>query len=428
MGKPVLSFSHAPQLVSVISAQSASTYANQLISFVVPWLVLSRTQDAASAGLVAFAMGVSAFIGILLGGFVTDRIGGRGASIIADTLSLLTTLLLAITLLFDIFALWLVIVSQVIGVFFDGPGQIAKNTLVPSAARVGNIPIVRAMGLTHTLQNTAMFVGPITAGLLIAVLNEAMTLLVAALIFGACIVLARMFQRHQSPVRPFTVKQAKFDTVEALQFLVREPFLGPMQIFGPFFAFMIPVSVIVFPAWFIFAGESSGSLGIFLGAQALGGIVGGFAFATFGPHVSQYKWLVVSTAAYALALLGISFLQPGSWQAMAVAFAMGMLFTGIMAIPYACFYSRAPQQLLGRLNSIGAAAAAMVGAFATLSFGWLMSATSPRNGILACAVGMSVVALGTIFFPFMKLLDDAPNSNFRGLSHSLNSKESGMNQ
>ena len=82
----------ANQLLRVMASQSASTYANQVIAFVIPWLVLTRTGSALNAGTVAFAMGAAALIGTLTGGLVTDRIGGRKVSIIADALSLITAL------------------------------------------------------------------------------------------------------------------------------------------------------------------------------------------------------------------------------------------------------------------------------------------------------------------------------------------------
>lgn len=145
----------ARQLLRIMGSQSASVYANQVIAFVVPWLVLTRTGSAANAGFVAFAMAAAALVGTLSGGLVNDRIGGRKVSMIADSLSLVTALLLALTLVFDYFSLWVVIVSQIIGVFFDAPGAIAKNTTIPAAAEEGKVPIVRAMGLQQTLQNMA---------------------------------------------------------------------------------------------------------------------------------------------------------------------------------------------------------------------------------------------------------------------------------
>jgi MFS family permease len=398
----------AHQLLRLLGSQSASTYANQVIAFVIPWLVLTRTGNAVSAGTVAFAMGVAAFVGVMTGGLITDRIGGRKVSIIADLLSTVTALLLGIALFFDYFSLWLVIVSQIIGVFFDGPGQIAKNTMVPGAAAKHDIPIVRAMGVQQTLQNVANFVGPLSAGLLVALLSESLTLMFASVLFAFCIFLVlrlpRQIMVHENHMN---LRQAYEDMREAVQFLIKDPFLGPMQLFGPSFAFVIgPVSAIVFPAWFVFANQSAAQLGIFLGAQALGGMIGGFIFAAFAPKVSQQKWLFAATSAYALALLGLFFLQPGSVVAMLVGFIAGMVFTGIMAIPYSSFYIRTPEKLLGRVNSLGAGMGFVIIALASLFFGWLINATSAKTGILVCAIVMGLIALGVYLFPFMKHLDE----------------------
>jgi MFS family permease len=398
----------ANQLLRLLGSQSVSTYANQVIAFVIPWLVLTRTGSAVSAGTVSFAMGIAAFVGVMTGGFITDRVGGRKVSMIADLLSTVTALLLGVALFFDFFSLWLVIVSQIIGVFFDGPGQIAKNTMVPAAATEHDVPIVRAMGIQQTLQNVANFVGPLSAGLLVALLSESITLMFASVLFLLCVFfvmgLPRKIMTHEGHM---SVRQAYEDMREAVQFLIKDPFLGPMQLFGPFFAFVIaPVSAIVFPAWFVFANQGAAQLGIFLGAQALGGMIGGFIFAAFAPKVSQHKWLFGATSAYALALLGLYFLQPGSIAALLVGFIAGIVFTGIMAIPYSSFYTRTPERLLGRVNSLGAGMAFVIIALASLFFGWLINVTSARVGILACAILMGLIALGVYLFPFMKHLDE----------------------
>jgi predicted MFS family arabinose efflux permease len=398
----------ANHLLSLLGSQSASTYANQVIAFVIPWLVLTRTGSAVSAGTVAFAMGIAAFVGVMIGGLITDRIGGRKVSMISDLLSMFTAVLLGIALFFNFFSLWLVIVSQIIGVFFDGPGQIAKNTMVPAAATQQDVPIVRAMGLQQTLQNVANFVGPLSAGLLVALLSESVTLMFAGLLFVLCVFLVvRLPGRITVSNRPMSAQQAFEDMREAVRFLVQDPLLGPMQLFGPFFAFVFgPVSSIVFPAWFVFGNQNAVQLGVFLGAQALGGMIGGFLFAAFAPKVSQQKWLFVATSAYALALLSLYFLQPGSIAAVLVGFLAGVVFTGIMAIPFSAFYVRTPERLLGRVNSLGAGMGSVIIALASLFFGWLINSTSARAGLLACAIVLGLIALGVYLFPFMKHLDD----------------------
>ena len=59
---------------------------------------------------------------------------GVGDLQLAEKVSWIPSLGVNYSLGVDGFSLWLVIVSQIIGVFFDGPGQIAKNTMVPGAA------------------------------------------------------------------------------------------------------------------------------------------------------------------------------------------------------------------------------------------------------------------------------------------------------
>ncbi|MEV0285879.1 MULTISPECIES: MFS transporter [unclassified Kribbella] len=397
----------ARQLLTVLSAQSTSTYANQVIALVVPWLVLTRTGSAASAGTIAFIMGIAALAGTLAGGLVTDRIGGRRVSILADSLSLITALSLALVLWLDAFSLWLVAITQVLGVFFDGPGHIGKISTVPAAAEEEGVPMTRAMGLTQTLQGVATFVGPITAGLLIAAFGEANTLLVTTVLFLMSIVLvSRLRKQVISHEQPMTPRQTYRDLREAVQFLVKEPFLGKMQLVGPLMgAVIVPISALIFPAWFIFAQQDSRALGIFLGAGAIGGMVGGVTFAALAQKLPQRTWLVGATGLYASALLGLYFLQPGSIPAIGVSFLAGSMLSVMFAVPYTAFYSRTPQNLLGRVGSLGAAYGSLVGALASLGFGRLMHAVSAPHALIVSALIMGAIAFALASLPFMRLLD-----------------------
>ncbi|HEU5122153.1 MAG TPA: MFS transporter [Candidatus Saccharimonadales bacterium] len=397
----------AKQLLTILSAQSASTYANQVIAFVVPWLVLTRTGSAVDAGSIAFAMGTASLAGTLCGGLVTDRIGGRRVSILADGLSLLTALLLAVALFFDYFSLWFVALTQILGVFFDGPGQIAKHTTVPAAAAEEKVPITRAMGLVQTLQGIAMFIGPITAGLFIAAFGEAPTLLLATVLFIVAIVLVASLRKQvMTHEHPMSARQAYRDMREAVQFLINEPFLGKMQLFGPLMgAVIVPISALVFPAWFVFGGQDSASLGVFLGAVAVGGIAGGGIFAALASKLTQHAWLMGATSFYALALFALFFLQPGSLIATGVGFLAGLMLSVMYAVPFTAFYARTPQRLLGRVGSLGAAMGALAGALSSLGLGLLINAISAPHAVLACAAIMGTIALGTAFLPFMKELD-----------------------
>lgn len=406
---------HARQVLTILSAQSVSTFANQVIALTVPWLILTRTGSAASAGTIAFLMGIAALAGTLTGGVVTDRIGGRRVSMLADGLSLVTALALAVSLWSDNFSLWFVAVTQVLGVFFDGPGSIAKVSTVPAAAKAEGVPISRAMGLTQTLQGIATFVGPITAGLLIAVWGEANTLAVTTVLFLAGIALAsRLRKQTIAHEQPMTSRQVYRDMREAVRFLRSEPFLGKMQLVGPLMgAVIVPISALVVPAWFVFGQQDSRALGIFLGAGAVGGMVGGIAFAAWSAALPQRTWLVGATALYATAMLGLYFTQPGSLAAIGMSFAAGGMLSVLFAVPFTAFYSRTPQELLGRVGSLGAAQGSLMGALASLGLGWLLHTASAPNAMLVCAALMGGIALALATMPFVRLLD-TPAANEEG--------------
>lgn len=247
------------------------------------------------------------------------------------------------------------IVTQILGIFFDSPGQIAKNTTIPAAAEKEGIPIVRAMGLVQTLEGMAMFLGPLSAGLVIAVLSESVILAIAGVLFFlSIIIVTRVQEQIMVHEHPMSAKRAYHDMREAAFFIIHEPFLGKMQIFGPLYGFfLLPVLSIIFPAWFVVAGQSSSALGIFLSTIAIGGIVGGAFFSALGPKVSQRAWLGSATAIYAPALFVMHTLQPGTLAVTTVGAVAGFVFTGIMAVPYTAFYIRTPQKLLGRVNALG---------------------------------------------------------------------------
>jgi hypothetical protein len=97
-------------------------------------------------------------------------------------------------------------------------------------------------------------------------------------------------------------------------------------------AVYVPLSTLVFPAWFNFARQSAGALGVFLGAQALGAILGGLVFAAVGPRVSGYQWFVPTNLAT----------EPGSLPAVALSFAVGLVGAGSLPIINTAYYSRTP--------------------------------------------------------------------------------------
>ena len=397
----------ARRLLLTMSSQSASTFANQVVAFVIPWLVLSRTGSALNAGGVAFATGIASVAGTLFGGVIVDRIGGRRTAIVSDALSLVTVLALVVALVADFVPIWLIVVTQVLGVLFDGPGMVARDALVPRVAREDDVPLVRATSLQETLQNTAMFVGPLAAGLLISAVAEQGTLLVAAVMFAAAMLLIAGLERQRlSHDQPLTPARALADVREGFRFIVTEPLLGPLTwLLVAWVAVYVPLSTLIFPAWFNFARESAGALGLFLGAQALGGVLGGLIFAAVGPRVSRFWWFVVTEVVATAVLAALLATEPGSVAAVVLSFGVGLIAAGSLPIINTAYYSRTPEELLGRVNGTSFAMVLTVLPFSSLAFGWLINATSPETAITVVVAANTVMVAAFALVSAMRLVD-----------------------
>lgn len=66
--------------------------------------------------------------------------------------------------------MWLLLVLVAVVGAARGPGDAAKDVMIPDAAKDAQVPLVRATGLTGTVNRLAVTVGPGVAGVLIAVL------------------------------------------------------------------------------------------------------------------------------------------------------------------------------------------------------------------------------------------------------------------
>jgi hypothetical protein len=398
----------ARRLRLTVSSQSSSTFANQLVAFVIPWLVLSRTGSALNAGAVAFATGIASVAGTLFGGVIVDRVGGRRTALIADALSLVTVLALVVALVVDFVPLWLIVVTQTLGVLFDGPGMVARDALLPRVAREDGVPLVRATSIQETLQNIAQFVGPLAAGFLIAVVAEQGTLLVAAGLFLAAMALIAGLERQRlTHDQPMTAAGALADVREGFRFIATEPLLGPLTfLLVAWVAVYVPLSTLVFPAWFNFARQGAGALGVFLGAQALGAILGGLVFAAVGPRISRFWWFVPTNLTATALLAALLATEPGSAVAVALSFAVGLVSAGSLPIINTAYYSRTPEELLGRVNGTSFAMVLAALPFSALAFGWLINATSPETAIAVVVAGNAVVVAVFALLPAMRLIDE----------------------
>ncbi|WP_431949998.1 MFS transporter [Actinacidiphila sp. bgisy167] len=166
-----------------------------------PWFVLVTTGSATRTGLVAFCEMFPYVVVKALAGPLVDRVGSRAVSWTTDLTS--ATAAAAVVLLHaaDLlsFPLLLALVA-VIGAT-RGPGDLAKEVMVPEAAERAGVRLERAAGLSGATERLASTVGPAVGGSLVALLGPLTGLVVTAgsFAFGSLIIALALPRRAAGP-------------------------------------------------------------------------------------------------------------------------------------------------------------------------------------------------------------------------------------
>ncbi|GGX63287.1 MFS transporter [Streptomyces fructofermentans] len=171
-------------LGGVLAAMAVSLTGTRISMVALPWFVLVTTGSATRTGLVAFCELTPYVLVKALAGPLVDRSGPRTVSWTADVAS--ATAAAAVPLLHTLdllsFPLLLVLVA-LIGAA-RGPGDLAKEVMVPEAAVRGRVPLERATGLSGVIERLASTVGLAIGGSLVALLGPLTGLAVNAGCFG----------------------------------------------------------------------------------------------------------------------------------------------------------------------------------------------------------------------------------------------------
>lgn len=170
-------------LGGVLAAMAVSLTGTRISVVAVPWFVLVTTGSATQTGLVAFCemtpyVVVKAFTGPLV-----DRIGPRVVSWTTDLASASAAVAVPLLHSLDLLSFPLLLVLVALIGAARGPGDLAKEVMVPEAAERGGVPLERATGLSGVTDRLASTIGTAAGGSLVALLGPLTALAVDAVLF-----------------------------------------------------------------------------------------------------------------------------------------------------------------------------------------------------------------------------------------------------
>ncbi|GAA3118227.1 macrolide resistance MFS transporter Mrx(A) [Kribbella aluminosa] len=323
----------------------------------IPWFVLITTGSPVKTGLVALAEMTPLVVVKAVGGPLIDKVGARRISVLADTASTgvvaLVPLLHTLGLLHFPTLLALVAVAGAL----RGPGDSAKETLIPDIARAARVPLERVTGLESTTERLAGFFAYALAGGLITLAGAVNALWIDAASFGICAVLIARWIPKQDKQLVNDEEAYGRRLLEGWHFLRTDRLLLPLVV-------MIAVtnlldaatSTVLLPVWIKEHGYGPGHTSLIL--TSFGVTATGFALlaSAIGDRIPRK---LVFTLAFLIAgaprFVAMATDAP-VWGLMAV-YAVGGIGAGfINPVLGAIRVERIPRHLLGRVNSLSNAA------------------------------------------------------------------------
>ncbi|MGV9785958.1 MFS transporter [Streptomyces sp. NPDC003435] len=349
-------------LAGVLTAMAVSLTGTRVSAVALPWFVLVTTGSATRTGLVAFCemapyVAVKAFTGPLV-----DQAGPRTVSWTTDLVSAVAAaaipLFHALHLLS--FPLLLALVA-VIGAA-RGPGDLAKEVMVPEAAERGEVPLERAVGLSGVIERLAATVGPAVGGSLVALLDPLTCVAVNAGCFAlGSLVIAVAFPRRVARSAEAAVRRAGESGAgywqrfgEGFTFLRTEPLLLTAIVMVAVTNLLdAAFNTVLRPVWARESGHGPAVLGL-TGSVTGAAAVAGSLIAALLAHRLRRRAVVL-----------IGFLLAGAprFLILAVDVRLGVVLA-VMAVSGfgagflnpvlgAVLVERVPRRMLGRVNALG---------------------------------------------------------------------------
>ncbi|MEO6021218.1 MAG: MFS transporter [Knoellia sp.] len=168
----------------MLVASSVSIVGTRVSTIALPWLVYTETNSPGLTGLVLTAEMAPYVISKALGGPLVDHRGPRAISVLGDLLSgaflVLIPILYAAGQLSLPERIPLLLALVALAGAFRGPGDGARNAMIPAVSDATGVPLERITGIDSTLDRASGLLGAGIGGLLVAVFGAAQTVAVTA--------------------------------------------------------------------------------------------------------------------------------------------------------------------------------------------------------------------------------------------------------
>lgn len=371
------------QLTGLLSAYALTWTGTRVASIAVPWFVLSTTGSAVQTGAVVFAQMGPYVVSQALSGPIIDRIGPKKVAVVCDLIVAMG--LVTIPILFALGTLSLPIMMGLLVVVgaADGPANAAKGVFIPEVARAAGVPLERVTGLAGTVERTASTIGPAIGGVIVGAWGGAASLAITAGLEGlsALVIVLSIpsIERKKQESRVGYLAELK----DGANFIRNEPLLRSIYTMVAMTNLLDnAVFSVMLPVWAMENGYGPEVIGLLASVMSGTAIVSSLTAAAYGHRLPRRMVYLIGFLIGGAPRFVILALQV-PLSLVVVVYAIAGLGAGFLnPIIGAIQFERIPEEMLGRVRSLGGSLAWVGIPFGGLVGGGLIAAFGVSSALL----------------------------------------------
>jgi DHA3 family macrolide efflux protein-like MFS transporter len=339
-------------IVLYLASQIVSLFGSSLAQCVVFWYITLETQSGTMMTVAVIAGFLPTFLVSPFAGVWADRYDRKKIIMLADGLIAVATLALVAAFRLGYGSVWVIIAVMAVRGFGQGIQQPAVSAFLPQLVMPEQL--MRVNSINSSAQSAMMLISPALGGVLFTLFPIEVVFAVDVVTAALAIVILRFFVKSEKQaISPTREKVSYFgDLRQGISYIRKHPFVGR------FFAYMIPLSVLIAPVAILFSlqitqkfGADAWRLSVNDAVFAVGMLMGSVLMMTWGGFKNRATTIAVGCAAMSVGTIAYG-LVPTFWLFVAFSVLIGLSMVMFSTPSTVILQEKVDNEYLGRVMSI----------------------------------------------------------------------------
>jgi macrolide resistance protein len=373
--------------------EGISSLANQLFQVLLPWYILGATGSVGWMGVAAFATIAPGIPASLWGGKVIDRFGRAPVMFACEIIQFFLIALIPVLIFTGKAYPALISAIVCLSAFFDMPGALARQALMPTFSRWAGAPLHKTTGINEAIAGIMSVFGPLAGGVIIGLYGTFNAWICMTLLCLIIVIIAVFFYQKRKPKKAFnhtTYLQAARAVKEDKFLMQAIIFTMPLFILGESWELLIlPTFVHTFSYTSVFLGALEAAFG-------LASFAGALYFSSKGKRLNFFTLLIINYFAYIFSIFVLMYNLP-KIVIIAATFLSGLPFGAFCAAVITALLSKSLPELRGKTLGLFSACAALTESVFILLIGFLLQYKGLFFTLSAIIIVFIIIAAAAIF-------------------------------